>query len=128
MKHEKQITLDQSLLLVIDLQDAFTPHIAGYSQIIQRTRIAIEGMRLLNIPIMVTEQYPKGLGHTVTELRQTLKGVPVFEKTVFSAFSHEPLAQTVQQSGRRQILLAGVEAHVCLLKLPWKRLRWDFSR
>jgi nicotinamidase-related amidase len=101
-------------LLVIDVQDrlcaAMEPR--ALDRMIQRTSAAIRGAQALNLPIAFTEQYPKGLGATVAPLATLLSGATRVEKVSFSC----ALPEVVAALKRHQILLAGMEAHVCVFQ------------
>ncbi|HSP19008.1 MAG TPA: isochorismatase family protein [Myxococcaceae bacterium] len=100
-------------LLVVDVQErlaaAMDPE--QLSRMLNRLGALIDGARVLGLPIAVTEQYPKGLGHTVPSIKERLGGVPVVEKLRFSAMDD---AVRECLAGRRQVLVAGMETHVCV--------------
>ena len=75
---------DRALLLVVDVQEAFRPHIEGWGAMVAHCDALIRGCVALDVPIIVTEQYPKGLGHTIEELTEGLAGVTPIEKRSFS--------------------------------------------
>ena len=97
---------DRAALVVVDVQEAFRPAVEGFDDVVENTRRLIEGAKILGIPTVVTEQYPKGLGHTVEELGQ----VEPVEKTCFSAAR----ADGFDLNGRDQALVCGIETHVCV--------------
>jgi len=97
---------DRAALVVVDVQEAFRPAVEGFDDVVENTRRLMEGARILGVPIVVTEQYPKGLGHTVAELGE----VEAVEKACFSAAR----ADGFDLDGRDQALLCGIEAHVCV--------------
>jgi nicotinamidase-related amidase len=99
---------DDAALVVVDVQEAFRKAVPDFEEIARRTGILVEGARILGIPAIVTEQYPKGLGHTVEEIG--LDGEPVIEKTVFAA----SCADGFDLGGRSQAIVCGIEAHVCV--------------
>ncbi|MDQ3740797.1 MAG: isochorismatase family protein [Actinomycetota bacterium] len=102
--------LDRSraALVVVDVQEAFRKAVPDFEEIARRTAILVEGARILGIPVVVTEQYPKGLGSTAEEVG--LNGEPVLEKTVFAASR----ADGFHLDGRSQAIVCGIEAHVCV--------------
>ena len=73
-------------------------------------------MQVLDIPIIVSEQYIKGLGKTIESVSEKLNNVPTFEKMTFSCMRNPELAAAIEQSGKRTIILAGIEAHICVLQ------------
>lgn len=95
-------------LVVVDVQEGFRKAIDGFEDVARACGMLVAGARILDVPIVVTEQYPKGLGHTVEEVG--LDGEPVVEKTVFAASR----AAGFDLGGRTQALVCGIEAHVCV--------------
>jgi nicotinamidase-related amidase len=100
----------RAALLVVDVQEAFRKAIAGFDELVANVAILIQGARTLGLPIVVTEQYPRGLGATVPELVAHLEGVPRLSKVAFSAAR----ADGFSMAGRDQALVCGIEAHVCV--------------
>lgn len=102
---------DRTALVVVDLQEAFRPSIDGFDRVVARSVRAVRGAVALGLPVLVTEQYPQGLGETVPELLAVLpEGTPRLPKTVFSAAR----AEGFHLKGRDQVVLVGIEAHVCV--------------
>ena len=99
---------DRAALVVVDVQEGFRKAIPDFEAVARRTATLVEGARILGVPAIVTEQYPKGLGHTAEEVG--LDGEPVLEKTVFAASG----ADGFDLDGRDQALVCGIEAHVCV--------------
>jgi len=108
-----------SVLVIVDIQDrllAIMPD-AAREQMLRNTRILAESAALLGIPVLVTEQYPKGLGHTAAAVAEALPpATPRIEKTCFSSAGCEAFAAALAAAARSQIILAGMEAHVCVLQ------------
>ena len=101
---------DSTLLVVVDAQEAFRPAVLDFDRVITNTAVLIQGARALDVPVVVTEQYPKGLGRTVPEVAEHLNGVEPIEKTCFSAAA----ADGFDPGGREQVLVCGIESHVCV--------------
>jgi len=101
---------DRTVLVVVDVQEAFRTVVDGFAAVADRTAVLIQGARALGVPVVVTEQYPRGLGETVPEVAAHLAGVPRLEKTVFSAAG----AEGFDLAGRDQALVCGIETHVCV--------------
>lgn len=112
-----RLRADDAVLLVIDMQERLQPQIHGDARLRQRAAALAAGMRLLDVPVVVTEQYPKGLGRTVPELQEaaTAAGGPL-EKTSFACGDDPGVRARLDALGRRTVLLAGVEAHICVLQ------------
>jgi nicotinamidase-related amidase len=97
--------------VVVDVQEGFRRAIPDFERIAKATATLIEGADLLGVPIVVTEQYPKGLGETASEVAEHLpEGTEPLEKVRFSATE----ADGFDLGGRDQALLCGVESHVCV--------------
>ncbi|MGH2978332.1 MAG: hydrolase [Solirubrobacterales bacterium] len=107
--------LDRSraALVVIDMQEAFRPAVLGFEQVAHNVATLVRGARVLGLPTLVTEQYPKGLGHTVPEVSEHLDATPI-EKVCFSAVDADGFTAALREAGRDQVLLCGIEAHVCV--------------
>ena len=110
-----RFTREAGALLVIDVQErlaaAMNPE--RYARLLNRTVAAIAGARALGLPIIHTEQYPKGLGPTVPQVKAALGGLQPVEKTEFSALLP---AVKEQLTGRPNVLVTGMETHVCVFQ------------
>ncbi|MCG6122450.1 MAG: hydrolase [Microvirga sp.] len=110
----------RSRLLIIDLQERLTPAVTGADAAIARTKILLEAASALGVPVDVTEQYSKGLGHTIAPIREALPdGASVHEKITFSAWRDAGFAAHLKAGrtrGRDQVVICGAEAHVCVLQ------------
>jgi len=114
MRHEKLLWADKCVLMVVDVQEAFRDHIPDFDRIVERSRVMIEAAKLLDVPIIVTEQYPKGLGRTVETLRNILGESHYYDKITFSCLQDETVREVLLTTARKQVLLVGIEAHVCV--------------
>ncbi len=100
----------RSALVVIDVQEAFRKAVPAFEETARQTAVLVQGAHALGVPVVVTEQYPRGLGDTVPEVLDHLDGEARLEKTVFSA-AHAP---GFDLHGRDQALVCGIETHVCV--------------
>ncbi len=98
----------RTALVVVDVQEAFRRAVPDFGEVARKAATLLEGARILGVPAIVTEQYPKGLGRTAEE--GGLDGEPVIEKTVFAA----SCAEGFDLDGRDQALVCGIESHVCV--------------
>jgi len=103
-----------SQLLVIDVQERLLPHIDGQADVVAQIRRVIQGARELGLPLTVSEQYVKGLGPTVAPVAELLGDGPRLEKSTFSVCGDERLLGRLRQQARPQVLLCGIESHVCV--------------
>jgi nicotinamidase-related amidase len=107
------LNTDSTALIVIDIQVALTRVMHEKDRLIDKARRLVQGANALGLPIILTEQYPKGLGHTIPEIAELIEPEPV-EKTAFSCCGEEAFVAAVEALGRRQLLLCGIETHVCV--------------
>lgn len=112
MSASDRLDRSRTALVVVDVQERFAPAIDGWEQLIARAAILTRTARLLGLPVVATEQYPKGLGPTVAPIAAELGETVPLEKTGFAATS----APGFSLDERDQALLCGVEAHVCVLQ------------
>jgi nicotinamidase-related amidase len=127
MRHPRILNRDDAVLLVIDVQEGFRKVLADFTELTKNISVLIEAMKVLDVPIVVTEQYPRGLGHTVVELTQHLAHHEYFEKNCFSSAAVPELMTWLRQSGKRQVILCGIEAHVCVNQTAHDLLHHDFQ-
>ncbi|MDQ3799294.1 MAG: isochorismatase family protein [Acidobacteriota bacterium] len=115
MPHPAVLDKNQTALVVVDMQEAFRKAIPAFSEIASRIVQIIRGCRVLNVPVIVTEQYPKGLGRTAEEILFSLPDDFEFvEKTAFSSCGAQIFMEKLEATGARQILLGGIETHICV--------------
>ena len=110
---------DKSTLLLIDVQDRLLPAMAAPDEVERHCTILLKAATALGIPATVSEQYPKGLGHTVPGLAIEAGNSPVFEKLSFSCWKDAALKAHLIGHHERQrplVIIAGIEAHVCVLQ------------
>lgn len=106
---------DTSLLLVVDMQEKFAPVIEHYDRLTEQCGILVQACRLLGVPVVVSEQYPKGLGHTVSPLKACLPAdTVILEKVSFGCGRDAELERHIATLARKQVLVCGIEAHVCV--------------
>ena len=108
------LSLVDTVLVIIDVQERLVPAMHGRAELIDALGRLIRGARVLELPIVLTEQNPRGLGPTIPELAELLAGVEPLEKLSFSCCGCPAFLQKIEVLGRRQVLLAGIEAHVCV--------------
>lgn len=122
-----RITREDTALVLIDVQEKFEPHIHGMASVVSHCVQLVHGCRELGIPILATEQYPRGLGRTLAPVREALGDIPVYEKMTFSVFDEEAVADAVRDLNRPNLLLAGVEAHVCVIQSALDALQKGYA-
>lgn len=106
---------ESTICLVVDIQERLIPVLSNSAEMMQKSVVLLQGLKALNVPLLITEQYPKGLGNTIPEIKVAVEGAAVVEKTRFSAYL--PETESVLQHYRAQtVVLIGVEAHICMLQ------------
>lgn len=105
-----------AVLFIVDIQARLAPAIDGAEAVIARTRILLTAADRLGVPVLVSEQYPQGLGHTDERLLPLPESAVVLPKTAFSAAEDPTIRTRLESLGRRQVVLAGMETHVCVLQ------------
>ena len=109
---------EDTALVVIDIQERLVPAIDKelYKRSQKNTVIAVEAAGTLKLPILLTEQYPKGLGRTIPTIMEALEGktFETMEKITFSCARNESFLYALVRTGRRQVLLTGMETHICV--------------
>ena len=114
------LTRDKSQLLIVDVQDKLLGAISGKDRVVDRCIRLVRAARALDVPITVSEQYPQGLGPTFDSIRDALANAAfVADKVEFSCLRNELLRDRLhglRREGRPQVVLAGIETHVCVLQ------------
>lgn len=115
MSHPRILDRNRTALVIVDIQEAFRNVIPEFDRIVSRAKIALRGFQILNLPIIITEQYPKGLGRTVDELLDIIPNDFEFvEKTAFSSCGARPFQEQLRATDVSQVVLCGVETHICV--------------
>lgn len=113
---------NRALLTVIDVQEPFRPLIQGMETVIANCSRLMRFCERLDIPVLVTEHYPERLGRTVPELAREIGGGGVIEKIHFSCAGDSGYVSRVEGTRRDQILLCGIETHVCVYQTAFDLL------
>jgi nicotinamidase-related amidase len=124
MPHPTQMSAADTGLLVIDVQEKLTALIPSAEQLVRNITFLIDGARILNMPVQATEQYPKGLGTTVSEVAERVPERP--DKTAFSCCTIPSVVDNFRRGARPKIVLAGIETHVCVLQTALDLLAGGF--
>lgn len=106
---------EDTLILVVDIQERLLPAIDGGHQLVERVKILLESAKVLKIPVLITEQYPKGLGKTIDSLIGYLPEEGAYEKVLFSACTQE-VREAIKKAGKTRIVVVGMETHVCIFQ------------
>jgi nicotinamidase-related amidase len=107
---------EQSVLLIVDVQERLAPAICNIDTVLAKAGLLIRAASRLGVPIAFTEQYSSGLGATVSVLRNLAPQAPIIAKVHFQATLEAGLAAWLEECGATQVVVAGTEAHVCVLQ------------
>jgi len=114
-RNDRILDRERSLLLVIDLQESYRGKIHEEARVVRGAGRLLGAAGVLGVPVLLTEQYPKGLGATRDDVAEHVPdGAERFEKTTFSALGADGLADALARHGRDQVVVAGIETHVCV--------------
>lgn len=121
---------DNSVLLIIDVQEKLTRAMPDkvVSRLLRNSSLLLRAASLFDIPVIATEQYPKGLGKLENSLTSLLpQGSSVYEKTAFCCLAVDGLARQLADSDRKQVIMTGVEAHICILQSALELAASDYT-
>ncbi len=122
LRQPQRIDRKQAVLIVVDVQERFRDLIDGMPDVIRNSARLISFCDRLDVPILASEQYPHGLGRTVSELRELLGPVDPLEKLSFSCAGDTRFVGKLRGLGRSQFILCGIEAHVCVYQTAFDLL------
>src|SRR5690348_103559 len=114
----RPLVAEQCALVVVDIQEKLLPPIFNKEQLVKNSQLLIRLAKILDLPVLVTTQYSKGLGATVPEIASLLEGVAAIDKLEFGCFGSEQFRSQLQdlRGDRNTILVCGMEAHICVMQ------------
>lgn len=129
MLRPDQLDAALACVLVIDVQEKLLPLIPRRESILRAGKKLLAGARIFELPVLATEQYAKGLGPTHAALRVNLRAnqSAILEKPTFSACGHEPVRAALRSIDRPQIVVMGIETHICVLQTTLDLAAMDYS-
>ena len=109
------LNIEDSVVMIIDVQEKLLNAVFNKAFLEKKATIIANTAKILGIPVIVTEQYPKGLGATVESLKEALpENTQYFEKTAFSALENNDVLEALKNSGKKQVIIFGIETHICV--------------
>ncbi len=111
-----RILKNESIGLVIDIQERLVPVMEENETLIENCKKLIQGLQVLEVPLLVTQQYTKGLGETIEEVKELIHDFQYIEKKDFSCNDEAAFAEKLALSGAKNVIICGIEAHVCVLQ------------
>ncbi len=126
-RHPKILQKDKTGLLVIDIQERILNVMMNHESLVGNANKLINGFKILNLPIYYTEQYPKGLGPTTNLILSNLQPLEAVQKLTFSCSGAEGLFQKMEDDKLEQVVVCGIESHVCVMQTVLDLLANDFQ-
>lgn len=126
MRHSRILDSKQAVLLIVDVQESFRKQLKDLDNLTRNITILAEAAKILKVPVILTEQYPQGLGKTIAEISACLGEHKYFEKTAFSCCQANGFMDMLEGLGRTQVIVCGVEAHVCVSQTVHELLNHDY--
>ena len=111
-----KIKVEDALFCLVDVQEKLFPYMVNKDVIEQNLITLIKGLKIHGLPFIINEQYKKGIGETIPSLRELVENDSHFEKTTFSCCANEPTMEAIKSSGKKVVIVAGIETHVCVLQ------------
>jgi nicotinamidase-related amidase len=111
-----RIKREHTAAILIDIQEKLFPHMDQNEELLRKCNILVEGLKVLDVPLLITEQYPKGLGSTISEISVRVQHLPLIEKIAFSCCDEPAVMQHAVMQDHKTIIICGIEAHVCVLQ------------
>ncbi len=119
---------EKTALVVVDMQEGFRPVLPEFEPVANRIATMVKGVRVMGVPVILTEQYPRGLGHTAPEILNALDGEPTtVEKVCFGSCGAPGFLQALIRHDVRQVVLCGIEAHICVTQTALELIERDFD-
>ncbi len=122
-----QLDKSNTALLIIDIQERLAVVMDKKEQVVRNTLHLVELAKMLNIPVVVTEQYPKGLGRTLPEITSALPSHLPVEKVSFNCCGEATFNEQIKRLGRKKIIVTGMETHICVLQTSLGLLQEGFD-
>jgi len=109
-----RILAEETMALIVDIQEKLIPVIKDKEDCIRNVKLLLEGFTLLQIPFIVTQQYTKGLGMTIPEIRDRVDNFQYLDKISFSCYEDRRIKEEIDKLKKKNIILCGAEAHICV--------------
>ncbi len=114
--YRMRILRENTIGLVIDIQERLVPVMEESEQLVENCSKLIQGLQILGLPLLVTQQYTKGLGETIDEIKSLIPDFQYIEKKDFSCLDEPVFAEKLALSGAKNVIICGIESHVCVLQ------------
>ena len=129
MLNALRLDADRAMVLVIDVQEKLVPLVEDHNQVVAAIGQLLRGVGIFKLPVLATEQYPEGIGSTVEPVAGLLGALdaPVLSKSTFSCCGDGPFSEALRRVDRPQVIVCGIEGHVCVLQTTLDLLAMDYE-
>jgi nicotinamidase-related amidase len=127
MEASAVLNADSTVLVLIDFQERLFPVMHEKEKLLRNVLKLIQGAKVLEIPLVLTEQYPRGLGATLPEIKELLPDIEPIEKVCFNCCDEEAFGRALEALERKQVLVAGIETHICVYQTAVALLRSGYE-
>jgi len=121
------LNADNTFLVLVDFQERLFPVMHDREELLRNVLKLVQGAKVLEIPIVLTEQYPKGLGPTLPEIQELLPEIKPIEKVCFNCCDEGAFGRALDSLKRKQVLIAGIEAHICVYQTAMALFRSGYE-
>jgi nicotinamidase-related amidase len=122
-----RLNRENTIGIIIDMQEKLLPHMFNKDEITSNCLKIARGLKIMNVPMIVTQQYTKGLGNTIDEMNQAIGNFSYIEKLTFSCYREPSFIKIMNRSGKRNVIITGIESHVCVLQTALDLLYNNFT-
>lgn len=122
-----RILPENTFAIFIDFQERLAPAMYDTEKLIPKTVTLAKGLQELEIPFVVSQQYTKGLGETVSEIKDAIENFSYIDKATFSCCDNEELSKWISDQNKKTVIVCGIEAHICVLQTVIDLLEKDYN-
>lgn len=121
------LNVENTVFLMIDIQEKLVNMLKNSMEIANNNAILAKTAQIMGVPVILTEQYPQGLGSTVSSVKSFVDGANIFEKTTFSALKVEEVKAKLEETGKKNVVLTGIESHICVYQTARELLEAGYN-
>lgn len=111
-----RLLLEDTMALIVDYQERLMPVIYEHDELEKKSCTLLKGLRTLGVPMVMTQQYTKGIGMTISSITEAAGISEYFDKITFSCFEDEAVRSNMEALGKKTVIVCGIEAHICVLQ------------
>lgn len=111
-----RILREDTMALIVDFQERLMPVMANKEELEVRSNILVKGLKELEVPMVITQQYTKAIGMTIPSLFESAGTEEYFDKITFSCFDDEEIKAKIEENGKKNVIVCGIESHICVLQ------------